>query len=393
MKRLRSGLLVVAIGFVVVLAAGVIFSSLKNSGGTSVEPGIVNGASRKSARIVTRTRNDAPFVIGVLYWSMNIPGQVAMRKGLEAEAERINADSNGTKPRIILEARVAGDGTAGIERQIAQMNELINSKVDLIIVQPTDIAALREALMRANRAGIPVIAYDQHIIDGKLACFITSDNYQAGYLDGEYVAANFPDNRKLRIILVEYPHVSSTVKRVDGFIDALEQYGQPYEIIKSYIAVEPESGRIAGAEILRDFPKPGSFDVVFCVNDGGGLSILKALEAAGRDEVFFASVDGDPESVEYIRKGKIIRIDSAQFCGALGSESMKMAYRLLNGQDIPKQLLVPPFPVTRETVDMYKGWNAPMPKPFKKPWHSNSPEWNGELKPKGMNSGSGHGQR
>ena len=104
MKKLRDGLLGVAIGLAVILAAGVIFTSFKNSGGKNVDPGVVNDAPEQTTRIVPRTRNDAPFVIGVLYWSMNIPGQVAMRKGLEAEAERINADSNGTQPRVILEA-------------------------------------------------------------------------------------------------------------------------------------------------------------------------------------------------------------------------------------------------------------------------------------------------
>ena len=28
----------------------------------------------------------APYKVGVLYWSMNIPGQVAMRKGLEGHS-------------------------------------------------------------------------------------------------------------------------------------------------------------------------------------------------------------------------------------------------------------------------------------------------------------------
>eukprot|EP00831_Metopus_contortus_P002501 TRINITY_DN10912_c0_g2_i1.p1 TRINITY_DN10912_c0_g2~~TRINITY_DN10912_c0_g2_i1.p1 ORF type:complete len:424 (-),score=64.95 TRINITY_DN10912_c0_g2_i1:96-1367(-) len=350
MKNFKIKLTVVAIIGVIVATTTVLL--LKNSSNGNIRS--QSSQWRKSGNVlsaeaslpVRKSNNkEAPFVIGVLYWSMNIPGQVAMRKGLETQAEKINANSSREKPEIILKEYVAGDGVAGMERQIRQMHELIDVKVDLIIVQPTDIAALREPLIRANKEKIPVIAYDQHIIDGQLACYITSDNYQAGYQDGEYVAANFPDDKKLRIILVEYPHVSSTVKRVDGFIDALEQYEQAYEIIKSYNAVEPEGGKEAGAEILRDFPEPGSFDVIFTVNDGGGLSILHALEVAGRKEVFFASVDGDPISVANIKKGGIMRIDSAQFCGVLGSESIKMAYRLLKGEKVPRQVLIPPFPM------------------------------------------------
>ncbi len=316
------------------------------------------------------------FEVGVLYWSMNIPGQVAMRKGLEGEAVKINnATSNSGRPRIKLIPYVAGDGILGIERQIRQMNELISKNTDMIIVQPTDIAALGESLQLANQSDIPVIAYDQHIIGGKLASFLTSDNYQAGYLNGEYVAANFPYQQKLRIILVEYPHVSSTVARVNGFIDALEDYKQSYQIINTYIAVEPIGGEKAGAAILQDYPLKGSIDVIFAVNDGGGLNVFNALEIAKRDEIFFASVDGDPASITNIRRKSIARIDSAQFCGELGAESMRTAYRLLLGEEVAEQIIIPVFPVTRETVSMFKGSSAPMPQSFKKPWVSNNPEW------------------
>lgn len=162
------------------------------------------------------------FEVGVLYWSMNIPGQVAMRKGLEKAATEINKKAdNETAYSMNLLPYVAGDGTAGMEKQIKQFKELVNKKVDLIIVQPTDIAALSESLQMANQAKIPVVAYDQHILGGDLHSFLTSDNYQAGFLDGEYVGANFDDEQIIKVILIEYPHVSSTVARVNGFIDEI----------------------------------------------------------------------------------------------------------------------------------------------------------------------------
>ena len=186
------------------------------------------------------------FKVGVLYWSSNIPGQVAMRKGLEKEAAAINRKASASgKPKIKLIPRVAGDGPAGIENQIKQMNEIIKSGVDIIIVQPTDNAALAEPLRAANRAGIPVVAYDQYISGGTLAAYRTSDNYQAGYLDGEYIASRFPERKKISLILVEYPHVSSTVERVNGFLDALKENGREFRVMKSYTAVEPVSGKKA----------------------------------------------------------------------------------------------------------------------------------------------------
>lgn len=319
--------------------------------------------------------------IGVLYWSMNIPGQVAMARGLEAEAARINelAPSHG-EPAVELLTRVAGDGPAGVENQIRQMHELIDIKPDVIIAQPTDNAALAEPLRRANREGIPVIAYDQYISGGRLASYVTSDNEQAGYLAGEYIAAQFSDDLPLQLVLVEYPLVSSTVERLNGFLDALRDRGQPYTILKSYEAVEPVAGRRVGAAILRDFPARGSLDVVFTVNDGGGLSVVEALANAGRDEIAVASIDGDPRSVENIRSGRLTRIDAAQFCGPLGAEAMRLAYAVARGKAVPRHVLIPTFPITAETLDRYPGWEGPIPDSFAKPWPSSEPVWRNDRK-------------
>lgn len=319
--------------------------------------------------------------IGVLYWSMNIPGQVAMRKGLEEEAQRTNTASkkNGL-PAVELITRVAGDGAAGVERQIGQMFEMVKQKPSVIIVQPTDNAALAAPLRAANQAGIPVVAYDQYISGGKLAAYVTSDNPQAGYLGGEYLAAMYANSQAIKLILVEYPRVSSTVERLNGFLDALRDHGQAYQILKTYEAVEPVGGQRVGKQILQDFPARGSIDAVFTVNDGGGLSVVDELAAAGRTEIQVATIDGDPKSVENIRSHRLTRIDAAQFCGPLGAEAFKVAYAIASGKPVPKHALVPVFPVTQDTLSRYPGWGGPIPKKFTKPWIANHPVWEGTIK-------------
>ena len=321
-----------------------------------------------------------PFKLGVLYWSMSIPGQVAMRKGLEAEAESINAAARSRGERgVEMRAYIAGDGPAGVEKQIAQMQEVVAARPDVIIVQPTDNAALAAPLRAANLAGIPVVAYDQYISGGKLAAYVTSDNRQAGYLGGEYLAAAYPGNTPLRLVLVEYPLVSSTVERLNGFLDALRDQGKPFRILKTYQAVEPVAGRRVGLEILRDFPARKSIDAIFMVNDGGGLSVVDVLANAGRTEIAVASVDGDPQSVENIRAQRLTRIDSAQFCGPLGATAIRTAYAVARGQKVASRILVPVFPITYETLGRYPGWQGPVPASFEKPWLAKQRMWKGEL--------------
>jgi|GEM_PF-357692 len=336
------------------------------------DPDAQNADAQRSDATPSPTSSQPAWRVGVLYWSETIEGQVVMRQGLEAKAQALNAQGG---RQLQLIAKVAGDGPDGQQKQVRQMNALIDDKVDAIIVQPTDNAVLTDALRRANAAGIPVVAYDQYILGGDLASYITSDNRQAGQLDGEYIASLFADTHEVRLVLIEYPHVSSTVERLDGFLHALEAQGQKYKILKSYKAVEPVAGKQAGQAILRDFPKRGSIDVVFSVNDGGGLAVVEELAAAGRDEIRVATIDGDPTSVDNIRKRRLTVIDSAQFCGALGAEAMRATHKLLLGGTVPKQMLIPTFPITSETLERYPGWAAPLPSAFTKPWPSTSPRW------------------
>ena len=81
-----------------------------------------------------------------------------------------------------------------------------------------------------------------------------------------------------------------------------DTYQQPYRIVKTYETVEPVAGKLTGEAILRDFPGKGSVDAIFTVNDGGRLGVVDILAQAGRMEIQVASIDGDPQSVEKIRK-------------------------------------------------------------------------------------------
>ncbi len=329
----------------------------------------------------TSARADAvsPWHVGVLYWSMNVPGQVAMRRGLESEVERVRAAAKSSGARgLRIESRVAGDGSEGIERQINQMNELISARVDLLIVQPTDSAALARPLRRANAEGIPVVTYDQYIYGGAIETYVTSDNYQAGFFDGEYIAARFPDEHTIDLVLVEYPHVSSTVERVNGFLDALSRHGQPMSIVGTYEAIEPRGGALAAAEILADFPDSASVDVVFTVNNGGGLAVVDALAEAGRREILVATIDGDQESVENIASGRLTVVDCAQFCWHVGAAAMRAGWAILNDQKPDSLIKVQVFPITRETASRYGGWFGEIPDPFALPWPSHTPRWRWE---------------
>jgi len=321
--------------------------------------------------------NAKDYRVAALYWSMDIEGQVAMRKGVEQRAQQITKT---TEDKILIEPYVAGNGREGAKRQIEQFYSVLKDRtpVDLIIIQPTDNSALIGPLQLANKLKIPVIAYDQYILGGELTSFITSNNYQAGKLNAQYIEKLYPNDYEIKLILVEYPRVTSTIDRVEGFIDTFKKVHQNFKILKSYSAVEPVGGKKVGEEILKDFPDKNSVDVIFTINDGGGLPIVEVLAKAKRNEIKVAAIDGDPRSIQNIRDKKLTVINSAQFCSQIGRESMQAGYDFLKNKKVSRRMLIPTFPVTTKTLGSYTGMEGELPKAIKLPWSKK--RWQNQIK-------------
>lgn len=276
-----------------------------------------------------------------------------MRKGFEEEISKFN---NSGRDEIQIQPYVAGEGRKGVLNQIKQLEEALQGTPPALVIQPTDNSALALGLQEANRKKIPVITYDQYIVNGSILSYLTSDNYQAGWDNGIYINSLFDAKKNLRIVVFEYPRVSSTMERVDGFFDALRKQDRPFRVLKTYEAVDPASGAQAAKSFLKDFPEKGSVDVILTVNDGGGITIVKQLLTKSRTELVHATFDGDPESVKNIQEKKLTVIDSAQFCAELGRETARALIAHLKKSRVESKTLVPTFPVTLKNLAQYPGW-------------------------------------
>lgn len=68
-----------------------------------------------------------------------------------------------------------------LKKQNDQINALIDAKVEALIVLPNDASGLTESLARAQREGIPVIAYDRLIKSPGVDLYVSFDNESIGF--------------------------------------------------------------------------------------------------------------------------------------------------------------------------------------------------------------------
>ena len=72
--------------------------------------------------------------------------------------------------------------------QVNQIEEMINEKVDVLLITPVQADSLRDIVEKAKSKGIYVIAYDRMITNTDLVdYYITFKNYDVGRLQAEYI--------------------------------------------------------------------------------------------------------------------------------------------------------------------------------------------------------------
>src|SRR5260370_41665510 len=281
--------------------------------------------------------------VAVTVGDLGNPFFVQIAHGAEAQAKKSN-------PAVKFTAE---SSNYDVNNQTNQMDNFISSGGNLILLSGAESKGIAPAGLRAKGAGIAVVAVDV-AAEGGVDATVTSNNKQAGELDGKYVADRLKG--KGQVVIVNGPPVSAVTDRVAGFLEVIKKYPD----IKILSQDQNASGkRDEGLRVMTDlltaFPK---IDAVFSINDPASIGCDLAAKQAQRKDFFIASVDGAPDVVPYLKdKDSLIACSAAQSPYVMAQKAVEVGYDILNGKK-PEQplVLIPVDLITKENVDQYQGW-------------------------------------
>ena len=276
------------------------------------------------------------YLIGASYMTMNNEFYKIIGEEI---AHRVEAEGD----RLILR-----DPALNAGRQAMQVQEMLDMGIDVLIITPVDGAGLSDVLRKAREQGTLIVVLDTNVQDSGLAdCTITSDNYQAGVLVGEYFLTR-QDSAK--VIVMTHDATVSGRERVKGFMDTVTK-NPNVELVKE---IECEGQLETAMPKLRQCIASGTaFDSVFCLNDLAGVGAAAALdEKQMLGKVKLYGVDASPDAKALMAEG-MMEASAAQFPTEIGKEAAEIIYRLLNGENVQKNILVPVELVTQENVRQF----------------------------------------
>ncbi|WBU61613.1 substrate-binding domain-containing protein [Paracoccus albus] len=253
------------------------------------------------------------------------------------------------------------DGQNDMVKQIGDVEDMVASGVNVLIINPRDPQGLIPAVNAATAAGVHVVSMDSMLDpSGDYITNVSASNGDNGELVGEWLA-NETNGEPLKIALLSgsQGNVVGQARRMgvlSGLIDAqLTNFGNAnVEIVgQGWGNWSTEGGLSAMEDLLTAHP---DINVVLGENDSMVIGAREALRAADRLEgvLLVAAADGQKEAYEMIKNGEY-GATGLNDPAAVAELAVEVGLKALNGeeQELTKYTFTEPAVVTQENVDDY----------------------------------------
>ncbi|MEJ2358181.1 MAG: substrate-binding domain-containing protein [Deinococcales bacterium] len=227
------------------------------------------GVVLATALLVGGAVAQATFTVGLSLSTLNNPFFVDVRDGAQQEAQLLGINL------------VVTDAQNDLNKQISDIEDLIQQKVNVLLVNATDSAGIVPAVKQANDAGIPVFAIDRAIdvsTGAEVVAQIASDNVYGGKLQAQRLAQVLGGSGNV-VELEGIPGASAAIDRKTGFETELKSVAPNITIIADQPAgFDQAEGLSVMQNILQ--AHQGQIDAVVAANDSMAVGALQAIQQA-----------------------------------------------------------------------------------------------------------------
>ncbi|MFV0431897.1 MAG: substrate-binding domain-containing protein [Alphaproteobacteria bacterium] len=288
--------------------------------------------------------------IGISMKTLSAPYFAAQEQSARLKAEKIGCKV------------VSTDANNDLNKQIADVEDMVAQGIQALIINPRDSQGLVPAVNAASGAGVKVIVIDSTL--DPTADFLTlvqSSNLQNGMLVGRWIADN-TKGKDLKIALLSGAQGNEVGQErrlgtLSGLLEGqLKNKGNAgFDVVaQGWGNWSSEGGLTAMEDILVAHP---DINVVLGENDSMVLGAQKALEANGRsdDILLVAAADGQKEALELIKEGKY-GATGLNDPALVASTAVDIAKQAIDGklpEGLSKLTYTTPAVISKKNIDKY----------------------------------------
>ncbi len=195
---------------------------------------------------------------------------------------------------------IVGPSEWDVPLQIATLEQVIPGKPAGLLINGTD-PGIAQAIRKAVAAGIPTVVYDSEIPNSNRHCFIGSNWYQMGQLQGERMAKLIGGKGKVACMgILGMENMEAGFR---GLQDVLKKYPGIQFIGKYDDKANVETAAKITADLLAANPDIAGI-AGFDSNSGPGMA-LSVKESGKAGKVHLTTVDAEEEHLKLVKEGVI----------------------------------------------------------------------------------------
>lgn len=259
------------------------------------------------------------YKIGFAQCTLNSPFYVSMKDQAEAYAKEKGIEF------------VYADAQEDVTKQNTDVQDLISSDIDALILNPVNSEGLIPAVEACKAANIPVITVDRNVKEGYTA-YVGRDNKEMGRLVGEALlkALGGPDDAKGTILEIQGTAGDTVMMaRRDGFEEVFKDVSGIKIVQSSYCDYTRSKAVVATQDLVQSHK---DIVAIYGHNDDMSLGALQVLEENGIENVKVTGVDGLMEAVLKMEEGSY-DITAMNDPGSLATAAIDTAIKILNEED------------------------------------------------------------
>lgn len=239
---------------------------------------------------------------------------------------------------------VFADAQQDNAKQVADVENFLRQKVDLLIISPNEAKPLTPVVKRAFESGIPVIILDREIEGDTYTTFIGADNRAIGRAAGAY-SAELLGGKGNVVEIRGLPGSTPARDRSEGFREAIASFPGiriVHDPVANWLREEAMSQMEAALSAHEQI------DLVYAHNDPMAVGAFLAARAKGRDgSIRFVGIDGLP-GLDGGRQAVTDGTLAATFVYPTGGkEAIDVAVKILKGEQVPHRITLGTERITR----------------------------------------------
>jgi ribose transport system substrate-binding protein len=163
-------------------------------------------------------------------------------------------------------------------KQIADIQDLMQRGVDLLIVSAAQSAALDQIVTRATKRGIPVVMVDRRVDSDNFVSFVTASDLSLGRFHAQWIVEML--NGKGNVIMLPgLAGASPAELRIKAAHEVFDQYPGIKILEMQYTDWSPAKGKTVMAALIQKYGK--DINAVWCDHGLQGSGSIEAFVEAG----------------------------------------------------------------------------------------------------------------